>query len=228
MLGTRRRRCGSVAFQLLSFVGAATGFRSLAACSDPYAGEEGLPIQDAAPRKDSSGITLGDAVAAGDAACGEAVCITQLSLGGGFGCALGDDGAVRCWGDNDKGQTGGPDPATPTQRPRVVGGLAPVKQVTTGTRHACALQIDGRVFCWGDDEHGLVTGTPSLSAHAVPVEIPGLLRPVGQLVQVHDARATRERQHHSARELERVVQRQYAEHAIAARERKEWRERSDE
>ncbi len=186
MLGTRRQRRGSVAFLLLSFAGAAAGFRSLAACSDPYVGEEGLPVQDAAPRKDSSGMTLGDAVAVGDAACGEPVCITQLSLGGGFGCALGDDGAVRCWGDNDKGQTGGPDPTTPTRRPRVVGGLAPVKQVTTGTRHACALQIDGRVFCWGDDEHGLVTGTSSLTAHAVPVEIPGLLRPVDQLVAVSD------------------------------------------
>ncbi len=38
-----------------------------------------------------------------------------------------------------------------------------------------------------------------------------------ELVEVDDAGAARERQDHAARELERVVQRQDAEHAIAAR-----------
>ena len=38
-----------------------------------------------------------------------------------------------------------------------------------------------------------------------------------ELVEVHDARAARERQEHAARELERVVERQHAEHAVAAR-----------
>ena len=186
MLGTRRQRRGGVAFLLLSFMVAATGFRSLTGCSDPYVGEEGLTVEDAAPKKDSGGTPVGDALPADDAGCGEPVCMTELALGGGFGCALGDDSAVRCWGDNDKGQTGAPDPTTPTQKPRVVGGLGPVKQITTGTRHACALQVDGRVFCWGDDEHGLVSGTPSLLAHPVPVEIPGLLLAVEQLVAVSD------------------------------------------
>ena len=186
MLGTRRQRRAKVAFLLLSSVSAAGAVRGLAACADPYDAKEALPLADAAPKKDTGGIVIDDAVPADDAGCGEAVCMTQLTLGGGFGCALGDDGVVRCWGDNDTGQTGGPDPTTPTPKPRVVGGLGPVKQITTGTRHACALQVDGRVFCWGDDEHGLVSGTPSLVAHPVPVEIPGLLLPVAQLVAVSD------------------------------------------
>jgi alpha-tubulin suppressor-like RCC1 family protein len=185
MTGTRRQRRASVAFLLLTpSLLAAGALGSLGACSDAYSGKETLPLADAAPKKDGSGITLGDAVAVGEAGCGETVCMIQLALGGGFGCALGDDAVVRCWGDNDKGQTGAADPSMPTQTPRVVGGLGPVKQITTGTRHACALQVDGRVFCWGDDESGLVSGTPSLGAHPVPVEIPGLLLPVEQLVAV--------------------------------------------
>lgn len=182
--GTRRQRRASVAFLILSSLTAASVLGALAACSDPYAGKETLPLEDAAPKKDGGGITLGDAVAVTDAGCGEPVCVTQLALGGGFGCALGDDAVVRCWGDNDKGQTGAPDPAVPTQRPRVIGGLGPVKQITTGTRHACALQVDGKTFCWGDDESGLVSGTPNLAPHSAPAEIPGLLLPVEQLVAV--------------------------------------------
>ena len=73
MLGTRRQRRDSVAFLLLSLTGAATGIRSLVACSDPYLGEEGLPVQDAATTKDGGGTKLGDAVAAGDAGCAEPV-----------------------------------------------------------------------------------------------------------------------------------------------------------
>ena len=183
---TRRHRRGSVAFLWLAFAGAAPALRSLAACSEPYDAKESLPLEDAAPKRDTGGINLGDATPADDAGCGAPVCMTQVALGGGFGCALGDDGAVRCWGDNDKGQTSAPDSSTPTQKPRVVGGLGPVRQVTTGTRHACALQVDSRVFCWGDDEHGLVSGTPGLGAHPVPVEIPGLLLPVEQLVGISD------------------------------------------
>jgi alpha-tubulin suppressor-like RCC1 family protein len=186
MPGTRRQRRANVAFLLLSSLSAVSAVRSLSACADPYDAKDPLPLADAAPTKDTGGMSIGDAVPADDAGCGEAVCMTQLALGGGFGCALGEDGAVRCWGDNDRGQTGSPDSTTPTQKPRVVGGLGPVGQVTTGTRHACALQLDGKVFCWGDDEHGLVSGTPSLVAHPVPVEIPGLLLPVAQLVAVSD------------------------------------------
>jgi len=186
MLGTQRQRRANVAFLLLSSLVAMSAVRSLGACADPYDAKERLPLADAGPKKDTGVITPADSMVASDGGCGEPVCMTQLALGGSFGCALGDDSVVRCWGDNDKGQTGAPDPATPTQKPRVVGGLGQVKQVATGTRHSCALQVDGRVFCWGDDEHGLVSGTPGLAAHAVPVEIPGLLRPVEQLVAVSD------------------------------------------
>ncbi len=48
------------------------------------------------------------------------------------------------------------------------------------------------------------------------------------LADVHDARAARQRQQQPAGELEGVVQRQDAEHDVAAREREDGRERRDE
>ena len=187
MLGTRIGRPRDLAVILLCLCVSVSALRSVAGCAEPNYGVDSLPLLEAGPRKDAGGTELGDAMSADDAArCSEPVCMTQLALGGGFACALGDDGVVRCWGDNDKGQTGAPDPATPTRKPRAVGGLAAVKQITTGTRHACALQLDGKVLCWGDDENGLVSGTAGPLAHPVPVEVPGLLRPVDRLVAVSD------------------------------------------
>ena len=186
MFGARRGAWRRSALFFLVWGGVAAGsLRAVVGCAAPYAGSDAFDATDLPPKKDSGDVMLGDAVAGGEAGCGQAICMTQLSLGGSFGCALGDDTIVRCWGDNDTGQTGSPDTA-PSQAPRAVGGLGPVKQITTGTRHACALQMDGKVLCWGDDEHGLVSGTPGLTAKPSPFEIPGLLRPVAKIIAISD------------------------------------------
>ncbi len=83
----------------------------------------------------------------------------QLAVGEGFACARLDDGAVRCWGANYAGQLGyghtdriGDDEA-PVDVDEVQLGLA-AASVVAGARHACALLVDGTVYCWGSGEFG--------------------------------------------------------------------------
>ena len=67
-------------------------------------------------------------------------------------CAVDEDGAVRCWGEQS---------ALPED-------LSPVMQLSLGDGHGCALHADGAVSCWGDNTNGQST-------------VPDDLAPVAQL-----------------------------------------------
>lgn len=74
-----------------------------------------------------------------------------LSLAGDFSCGLDADGRVSCWGtENGVGQLGIGTNA-PSATPIRVKTGARFRQVVTGAAHACALNLDGRAFCWGDN-----------------------------------------------------------------------------
>ncbi len=78
--------------------------------------------------------------------------ISALALGTYYGCALTEQGGVKCWGRNAEGQLGNGttlDQHTPTD----VSGLNErVIAITTGESHACALFEAGNVKCWGNPE----------------------------------------------------------------------------
>ena len=59
-------------------------------------------------------------------------------------CALREDGAPLCWGDNTHGQ------ASPPEVERFVA-------VSSGEQHTCALREDGTVGCWGSNRNGRST-----------------------------------------------------------------------
>ena len=91
--------------------------------------------------------------------CAEGCCrASAVAAGGEFGCAIVDDGRVRCWGANDRGQLG--DGSTLFRPvPGDVVGLpaAPARAVAlaTGWAHACAVVAPGgQVWCWGDNTTG--------------------------------------------------------------------------
>ncbi len=65
----------------------------------------------------------------------------QVAAGAKHSCAV-DSGAVMCWGNDARGQA-----SPPTA-------LGPVRQVTGGRFHSCALDTTGVVRCWGDDAQG--------------------------------------------------------------------------
>lgn len=106
-----------------------------------------------------------------DAGEPEPTVATAISGGSDHACALTEEGAVQCWGGNFSGQLGTNDLSR--ARPAVVAGLeGPVSAVDAGGDQSCAL-ISGRVWCWGDNEYGLL-GDDTLGSRSTPAEVPNL------------------------------------------------------
>lgn len=78
--------------------------------------------------------------------------ITSLALGTRHSCAL-IDGTVSCWGDNTEGQLGTSNrPEGASAANSVAVGLRRrVTRIAAGSEHTCALDIDGKVRCWGSN-----------------------------------------------------------------------------
>jgi len=102
----------------------------------------------------------------------------QVTVGFAHACALLDDGAVRCWGRNDSGQTAGRTSYLPAAHELV--GAEPVERVTDARavvasgRTTCTLgRSPPQTWCWGQ---------PSLADHTIgqavvnerPVVVPEL------------------------------------------------------
>ena len=97
----------------------------------------------------------------------------SVTVSGRHSCAAAEDGAVRCWGGNERGQLG--DGST-TQR------LSPVEVVDLGGPAAivgaseastCAALRDGLVRCWGANESGqLGNGSTVDAVTPVTVRLP--------------------------------------------------------
>ena len=73
---------------------------------------------------------------------------------GRFFCAVTVAGKVACWGRNDQGQIGNGNTGTNALTATPVTLPADVTMVAVGADHACALQTDGKVYCWGDNVYG--------------------------------------------------------------------------
>ncbi len=88
---------------------------------------------------------------------------TQISAGSFISCARLTSGGLRCWGDGLYGQNGYAigiplnddvgDNETPASMGDVVVG-GPVKSVSAGAIHVCALLDAGTVRCWGENSGG--------------------------------------------------------------------------
>jgi alpha-tubulin suppressor-like RCC1 family protein len=85
--------------------------------------------------------------------------VKQIAAGRGYTCALMQDGEVRCWGDSYFGQLGYGDMETIGDEP----GEMPPPDVALGGQatmiaahawHTCALLVDGRLRCWGNNASG--------------------------------------------------------------------------
>jgi alpha-tubulin suppressor-like RCC1 family protein len=95
-------------------------------------------------------------------------------------CALHDDGTVRCWGSNYRGQLGdgsGTDQSTPV----VIPGLTGVVELAGGFTNYCARLMDGTVRCWGANDSGQI-GDGTLTGRPTPVAVTGLHDAVGLAV----------------------------------------------
>ena len=84
--------------------------------------------------------------------------VASVSAGGYTTCAVGEDGAVNCWGS--------------AQYAPVPASLISASQVSTGYSHACAVQPNGNVVCWGDNTFGQ-TAVPATAVPALSVSSGG-------------------------------------------------------
>lgn len=89
---------------------------------------------------------------------------TAVVLGEAHGCALSDDGSVKCWGANNFGQLGYGDTATRAayensffplaSTPINLGEGRTAAELTAGSTHTCAVLEDGSLKCWGGNDSG--------------------------------------------------------------------------
>lgn len=87
--------------------------------------------------------------------CGSPRTVTErLSLGYLHGCYIDDDGTLHCWGDNEHGQLGRGTDVGEFPDPEQVGSSDQWFKVQAGLRHTCALDCDGAVWCWGQNDRG--------------------------------------------------------------------------
>ncbi len=121
-------------------------------------GQLGLGDQQA--RGDAGG-EMGDALPT--VALGAGHTATAIAAGGDHTCALLDDGTVKCWGVNDKGQLGLGDVLPRGGGPGEMGDSLPAVDLgtgrtaialTAGPLHTCALLDNGEIKCWGESLHG--------------------------------------------------------------------------
>ena len=80
--------------------------------------------------------------------------VAALAAGDDFMCALIVDGSVECWGSDIRGQLGDGSGVIFRPTPVSVLGIPRATAVAAGGSGACALGIDGTVWCWGDGSLG--------------------------------------------------------------------------
>ncbi len=108
--------------------------------------------------------------------------ILDIAAGGSHTCALVGAGDIRCWGEASSGQLGYGNLTSllaPLTVPLDLGTLATA--IRAGVDHNCALLDDGKVRCWGRNDHGQLGygNTNNIGDN----EVPGSIVPVPILPQ---------------------------------------------
>ena len=86
--------------------------------------------------------------------------LPKLALGDRHSCAVTDDGQALCWGNGTNGEIGNSQSSNKSTPVYVVDGedntipIEGIVQIVAGYEYTCALNIEGKVFCWGSQADG--------------------------------------------------------------------------
>ena len=100
---------------------------------------------------------------------------TQTSAGMSYSLAMGSDGNLYSWGQNDSGQLGRSTASTPADRPGLVTPPTGIHfiQFTAGYSQSLAVGSDGNLYSWGNNTFGqLGRDTGSATHDATPGRVP--------------------------------------------------------
>lgn len=99
--------------------------------------------------------------------------VVDVAVGSEHGCALTDQGVVKCWGRNTYGEVGDGTTQIRLEPVRVVGLPKGVKDISAGNGSTCVITASDTVKCWGDNEQGQL-GTDAVTASPSPVLVEGV------------------------------------------------------
>ena len=101
-----------------------------------------------------------------------------------------ESGGVKCWGKGAHGRLGNNTVVDSNDPVDVVGiggtgTLGNIVQISSGSEHACALNSDGQVMCWGRGLHGRL-GNSAVVDSNYPVNVVGTggTGTLGNIVQI--------------------------------------------
>lgn len=109
-------------------------------------------------------LAIAVAVAALFPSTGQAQRWASVDVGSQHACALDDEGRAYCWGENGSSELGAPTPERcfrnhhgpgqrcaqgPSAAPVAVAGDHRFKSIRAGYAQTCALDLEGRLLCWG-------------------------------------------------------------------------------
>lgn len=103
-----------------------------------------------------AGTGTGDALFLRPAQAGGASDWKTVNSGSTFTCALAETGKISCFGTNSSGQLADGTTTARTVPTPIVGDISDWTSVSSGSTHACALRVDGSLYCWGANNRGQV------------------------------------------------------------------------
>ncbi len=88
--------------------------------------------------------------------------VIKISSGYYHACALLSDNDVYCWGKYDDGRLGyNATESSLVANPVTFTTSDPIKDLSTGNMHSCAILENGAVFCWGKNDYGQLGDDPT-------------------------------------------------------------------
>jgi alpha-tubulin suppressor-like RCC1 family protein len=98
----------------------------------------------------------------------------RVSMGQGHLCAISDSNTLHCWGRNTTGQLGVREAVVQLRTPGAVEPTSKFARVSAGQRHTCAIDLEGKLFCWGDNARP-AEGLLGLNTDVEQVRTPALV-----------------------------------------------------